>query len=129
MPECPCGSAALYEECCGRYIERGLNPPTAEALMRSRYSAYVKGVPEYIAQTALEPPPIREIVKAIEETEFLSLELIETKRGGALDKKGVVEFKARYVTGGAEGVLHERSAFVKKRGVWLYDEEGSLVMS
>jgi len=58
MSECPCGSAAQYEECCGRYIQKGLNPPTAEALMRSRYSAYVKGVPEYIAKTALEPAPI-----------------------------------------------------------------------
>ncbi len=129
MPECPCGSDSSYEECCGRYIEKGINPPTAEALMRSRYCAYVKGVPEYIAETALEPPPIGEIVKTIEETEFLSLQVVETKRGGALDRKGVVEFKARYITGRTEGVLHERSSFVKKKGVWLYDEKGSLFMS
>ncbi len=129
MPDCPCGSAAPYEECCGRYIEKGVNPPTAEALMRSRYSAYVKGLPGYIAKTALEPSSVEEIEKAIKETEFTSLQVVETKRGGVLDKKGIVEFKARYITGTTEGVLHERSAFVKRKGVWFYDEKGSAFIS
>ncbi len=37
---CPCGSGRLYRDCCSPY-HRGLaEPPDAEALMRSRYSAF-----------------------------------------------------------------------------------------
>ncbi|MDR0401008.1 MAG: SEC-C domain-containing protein [Treponema sp.] len=39
MSSCPCLSGLPYEECCGPYISSAENPPTAEALMRSRYTA------------------------------------------------------------------------------------------
>ena len=38
-PTCPCGGAS-YASCCSRYIDSATPAPTAEALMRSRYSAY-----------------------------------------------------------------------------------------
>ncbi len=40
---CPCGSGQAFKECCQRYHDGEL-PETPEKLMRSRYSAYVKGV-------------------------------------------------------------------------------------
>ena len=38
---CPCGSGQAIAECCGRYLDGGEAVPTAEALMRSRYTAFV----------------------------------------------------------------------------------------
>ena len=47
VPEpCPCGGA-LYAQCCGP-LHQGVPAPTAEALMRSRYSAYVRGDVDYL---------------------------------------------------------------------------------
>ncbi len=37
---CPCGSNKPYTDCCARYVEGNKHAPTAEALMRSRYTAY-----------------------------------------------------------------------------------------
>ena len=45
---CPCGSSKLYLDCCARYISGEKLPETAEKLMRSRYSAYVKNELVYI---------------------------------------------------------------------------------
>ena len=65
---CPCGSGAAYQACCGRYhsaaaaaggaAELLLLPPTAEALMRSRFSAYAKGHVAYICETTHPDNPL-----------------------------------------------------------------------
>ena len=47
---CPCGSGASLVACCGRW-HAGEAAPTAEALMRSRYSAYVLGLEDYLLAT------------------------------------------------------------------------------
>jgi len=39
---CPCSSNKPYAECCEPY-HNGAVEPTAESLMRARFSAYVKG--------------------------------------------------------------------------------------
>ena len=47
---CPCGSEKTYEDCCGPWhagFKTGVHAPTPEALMRSRYRAYVLGLIEY----------------------------------------------------------------------------------
>src|SRR3569833_3134762 len=53
MDQCPCGSGKEYEACCGEIIGGKRAAPTAEALMRSRYSAFVEdedeGTVEFIA--------------------------------------------------------------------------------
>lgn len=51
---CPCGSGRPYADCCERFIN-GEVAPTAEALMRSRFSAYVKGKVLLLPQKT--PPP------------------------------------------------------------------------
>jgi SEC-C motif-containing protein len=50
MSACPCGSGRVLDECCGRY-HAGEAAPDAEALMRSRYSAYVLGLEDYLRAT------------------------------------------------------------------------------
>lgn len=118
---CPCGSDFPYTACCGP-LHDGLDaePPvhaaTPEALMRSRYSAYALGLPDYLvatwhASTApgdLDMPP----------TKWLGLEV----RDAAMSADaGVVEFVARYRDGsGRAGRLHETSRFVREAGRWYY---------
>ena len=51
MKLCYCGSGHLFEDCCEPYIKRKSNPPTAEALMRSRYSAYCIANADYLVNT------------------------------------------------------------------------------
>ena len=52
QPTCPCGSGDPLDDCCGRY-HQGHPAPTAEALMRSRYSAYALGLVDYLRDTTL----------------------------------------------------------------------------
>ena len=52
MNPCPCGTGRTYALCCGRY-HTGEAAPDAEALMRSRYSAYVLGLIDYLVATTL----------------------------------------------------------------------------
>jgi SEC-C motif-containing protein len=53
MKNCPCGSGRPYTECCEPYILGKAKAPTAEALMRSRYSAYVEHAIDYIINTCV----------------------------------------------------------------------------
>ncbi len=125
MAECPCGSGEEYGSCCGRYIEEGVKAPTAEALMRSRYSAYVLKRAEYVVKTEMPAPSKAEIDAAMADREFLSLQIVDRSRGGVLDRKGIVEYRAIYSDGRREATLHERARFLKKRGAWLYDSTSS----
>ena len=59
---CPCGSGVPYAACCGRWHAgpQHLQAPTAEALMRSRYSAYVRPLSAYLQDTWHPSPPMAE---------------------------------------------------------------------
>jgi SEC-C motif domain protein len=119
---CPCGGAAAYGACCGRWHEGALRlmAPTAEALMRSRYSAHVFGLDAYLLETwhprtrpsTLAPPPpgLRWIG-------------LEVRRHTPLDDDhATVEFIARSKLGGRAERLHELSRFERVDGRWLYVE-------
>jgi len=126
MPtKCPCGLDREYMSCCGRYIEGKQHAPTAEALMRSRYSAYAMKRADYIIKTALESDDRQAIEAWMQRVTFVQLEVLRTERGKALDKKGIVEFKAWFEESGKRQLLHEVSAFVKRKGRWFYDEKSS----
>jgi SEC-C motif-containing protein len=123
--ECPCGLGTAYDECCGKYIKGDAVPTTAEALMRSRYSAYAMKEANYIVQTALVSDDQSAIEEWMKRVKFVKLEVVRTQRGKALDKKGIVEFRAWFEDKGKIEVLHEVSAFVKRKGRWFYDETNS----
>lgn len=122
---CPCGSGAAPEACCVRY-HRGEAAPTAEALMRARYSAYVLGEVDYVLGT--HAPDSREGVDRAateqwsKQAEWRGLEIVATEKGGAADDTGVVEFIARYQVKGQDLSHHERSRFVKVDGRWYYGD-------
>ena len=116
---CPCCSGLEYQACCGPFHE-GKLPGTPEQLMRSRYSAYVKGRIAYIAET--NDPETgsdfdHEAAEAwSKESEWLGLEIIAASGDE-------VEFKAHYRTKDLEETHHEVSLFRKDAsGRWFYRE-------
>ena len=125
MDECPCGSGRAYSECCGPIIAGTKAAATAEALMRSRYSAYAKNEIEWLSKSCVggdEGVDQEATRKWAEESEWLGLQIISADKGGPNDDKGTVEFIATYIQGGLKDKHHERASFVKKDGTWLYGE-------
>jgi SEC-C motif-containing protein len=128
MKNCPCGSGRTYAACCEPYITGKAKPPTAEALMRSRYSAYVEHEIDYIINTCVRRGEDDIDYKSTrdwsEQSTWLGLKIISIEKGGSADTEGTVEFEASYEQHGLNDVHHERAKFKKDSGTgsWLYDE-------
>jgi len=120
---CPCGSSQDFSDCCGRFLDGGQQPETAEALMRSRYSAFVRRREDYLLRTwhATTRPPTLDLDRP-PAPKWLGLRIIRREAGGPGDDAGVVEFVARYKVGGRAGRLHEVSRFRREAGQWFYVE-------
>ncbi|MFJ9587713.1 YchJ family protein [Streptomyces acidicola] len=114
-PHCPCGLAETYENCCGRFHTGGTTPPTAEALMRSRYTAFVKRDERYLLRT-WHPRTRPARVDFEPGLKWTGLEVLETTDGSAFHSTGTVTFHASY----RGGSLHERSRFERVDGAWVY---------
>lgn len=123
---CPCGSQVAYEECCEPLIAGSQQAETAERLMRSRYTAYVKGALRYLYDTT--HPDLRKgydhdgTKEWAENSDWKGLEIISVKGGGASESFGEVEFKACYAGGGVEQIHHEMGRFRKKDGTWFFTD-------
>jgi SEC-C motif-containing protein len=122
-PDCPCGSADPLEACCGRYINGG-PAPTAEATMRSRYSAHVLGKVDYLAATLSAEQRAdydqEEAKQSFAGTKWLGLEIRKAERGGEEDQTGTVEFVARYRSAKQLSAHHELSFFTREEGRWVF---------
>jgi len=117
---CLCGSGVAYRQCCGAYHHTETLPATAEALMRSRFTAYAQRNTDYLRAT-WDSGKCPDVIDFSRETAvWQRLEVVDTKKGGPHDDKGVVEFKAYYLQDGEACVLHEVSRFIKKDGRWFY---------
>jgi SEC-C motif-containing protein len=116
---CPCCSELPYTQCCGRFLEQGAYPQTAEQLMRSRYTAYTQARADYLEKTWHSSTRPRLTQAELQATQWQRLEVIAAKPGL---KKSVVEFKAYYVEQGTETCLHEVSLFKKEKNRWVYLE-------
>jgi len=123
MATCPCGSERADSACCGPILA-GTPAPTALALMRSRYTAYVRGAVDYLVEThdaTTRGATDRAAIAArARDTLWLGLEIVATERGGATDDDGVVEFIARGALRGVPFAQHERSRFRRVDGRWRY---------
>jgi SEC-C motif-containing protein len=115
-----------FENCCGRYLSGVQAAPTAEALMRSRYTAFVRKDTAYIDRTwdpATKPPADKGGAdESSEAVEWLGLEVKSSRAGGPEDSQGMVEFVARCRVNGVDGQLHEVSRFRKEGDAWFYVE-------
>lgn len=132
MSTCPCrvtdSNKVQYDNCCGPYLDGKKKAPTAEALMRSRYSAYVNKNIDYVDQTQIvvenEVFDKEEALKWADSSEWLGLEIKKTVKGESNDNTGTVEFVAHYKdkASGTELRHHETSLFQKKDGEWRFRE-------
>lgn len=132
---CPCGGG-VYATCCGPFIAGVAIPPTAEQLMRSRYSAYTLRDEAYLRATwhpGTLPPGA--LVDPDEKLQWLGLEVksalrlrqrkAESAEHAEVTNRDTVEFVARYKVGGRAHRLHEVSRFVREADTggtvrWLY---------
>ena len=124
MTECPCCSGREYTECCGPILEGEAEASTAEALMRSRYSAFVVGNIDHL-KTSLHPSERdgfdEDSARSWSEgADWNGLEIRDVKRGGEGDDEGVVEFVASYEQDGAQEVHHEIATFRWVEGKWCF---------
>jgi SEC-C motif-containing protein len=114
---CPCGSGKTYSNCCSPYLEGKDNPPTPEALMRSRYTAYTENNLDYIEKTMRGEALKRFTRTSSEEIEWIKLVVLFSEENG---DQGTVQFIASFRAEGAEHHLHEISSFEKIDGKWYY---------
>ena len=115
---CACGSGQPYAECCGQWHAgwaAGAYAPTPEALMRSRYSAYVLGLIDYLLATWHPSTSPGEL--ALSPVKWLGLEVRHAEQAG---DAGVVEFVARCRDSSGAQRMHETSRFVRQDGRWYY---------
>src|SRR5689334_18713851 len=116
----PCGSGVPERACCARY-HAGEPAPTAEALMRSRYTAYVRGEIDYLLRThhasTRDTVDVRAVKKWSKTTLWLGLEIVASSETG---DTAVVEFIARGSTAGKAFAQRERSRFSRVDGAWFY---------
>ena len=120
---CPCGSNLKYAICCGKFHKGKLNAPTAEALMRSWYSAYVLDNPQYIFRTWDEKTrPTLPSLRESKSENFISLEILSTADCDLKNKEGTVEFVAKFKVGDDLFEHHESSAFRRVKNRWVYIE-------
>lgn len=120
---CPCGRPLPYSACCGAVHHaftagHGLTAATPEDLMRSRYSAFVHDLRDYLLATwhpstrpaRIEPPEAG--------LRWLGLEV----KASALQDAdhGTVAFVARSKLGGRAHRLQETSRFIREQGAWFY---------
>lgn len=122
LTPCPCsrinakGQVLRFDTCCGLYHAKP-NAPDAESLMRSRYSAFVRGDVDYLLATWHSSQRPAELTLEAG-TQWLGLEIKQHRQTG--HDTAEVEFVARFRVGGKAVRQHERSRFVREDGRWYY---------
>ena len=120
MSTCPCGSSLSLALCCGP-LHDGQPAASAEQLMRSRYSAFVLGLGDYLVHS-WHPDHLCGLTAdqlSHTGTRWDGLEILAA-RGDPADDTGMVEFKAWFKEEDERHCLHERSRFVRHQGRWVY---------
>ena len=121
--ECPCGSNQSLAVCCELYISGQKPAPSAEALMRSRYTAFTQKNMDYIRDT-LDPQALGDYDDQAnrawaEAAKFSKLEILKSIEEG---NKASIEFIATYSVDNEEHKHHELSKFRKKGNQWFFRE-------
>ena len=116
---CPCGSDRLYVHCCQPFHLSSVIAPTAEALMRARYSAYAFNLDDYIRNTWHSDSRLN--AADMDDKGIKWVELIVKKTWvGKQKNEAFVEFEARYKVNGKAEKMQEVSRFVCENKQWFY---------
>ncbi|MDR7235278.1 YchJ family metal-binding protein [Agrococcus sp. BE272] len=115
---CPCGSGLTFGECCGPVLRGEREAATAEALMRSRFTAFAVGDVDWLLASwhSSTRPRSLELDPGIR---WLRLDVLGTSDGGPFDREGTVTFESHWTAEGARGSMRELSRFRRDRG-WQY---------
>jgi SEC-C motif-containing protein len=116
---CVCGSGIELESCCLPYLERAADAPSAQALMRSRYSAYTLGRTDYLLHT-WHPDTRPAQLQLDAKVRWLGLKIKHSNAGQPGEREGTVEFIARFKIGSRADRIHEISRFEFANNGWLY---------
>lgn len=119
---CPCDSGLDYSSCCEPFINGALQEPTAEALMRSRYTAYTQQNNDYLLQSWHPDTRPTDNPGDDDNTVWTGLKILRTEAGTENDSQGIVEFIASCEVKGVASQLHEISHFSRADNQWLYIE-------
>jgi len=116
---CPCGTGKTYRQCCHPFLARHFDAPTAELLMRSRYTAFFLADEDYLRHS-WHPDTCPKTIHISKTNHWLGLKIIATRAGKMDDKIGEVEFVARAKDNGKASRLHENSRFTRFNNRWVY---------
>jgi SEC-C motif-containing protein len=119
---CPCGAGKAFDACCGRFLSGAQFAPTAEELMRSRYSAFALGQVQYLLDS-WHPRTRPRSLDLDDRDVWTRLEVLSTTGGGLLDQSGTVEFIAHFRMQKQAGEVHGNSTFERFHGKWYYVAE------
>jgi SEC-C motif-containing protein len=134
---CPCGSRKAYSACCQPFHDHKALPPTPEALMRSRYSAYSLSLVDYIVETTHPENPLlqkdngvslrKDAASTCKKISWDKLVVMDTE--DVSESEGTVTFQTYFKVRGQQGqrsqgfhvqTFIEKSTFLKEDGKWLY---------
>lgn len=118
MSNCYCGNSILFQDCCKPYIKGIANAPTAEKLMRSRYSAFATGAADYLVNTThISKRRLhnkKDILAWSQSNKWLKLEVLTST-------ETTVTFKAYYLDENLNAQVHyEHSTFILENEKWFY---------
>lgn len=117
---CPCQSGKTYNHCCRPWHD-GKAAPTAEQLMRSRYSAYVLNNGTYLHRTwHSQTRPNKKSLMQLEAIAWQGLQILRTEQGLETDNQGIVEFIASFQVQEQLQQMQETSRFLRENGRWVY---------
>jgi SEC-C motif domain protein len=121
---CPCGTGLTYGECCAPIHRGEREAATAEALMRSRFTAFATADVDWLL-ASWHPTTRPRSLELDPGIRWLRLDLLGTSDGGPFDREGTVSFEAHWVAEGARGSMRELSRFRRDHG-WQYVDGSSL---
>jgi SEC-C motif-containing protein len=118
MSVCYCGNNVSFQNCCEPYIKGIKNAPTAETLMRSRYSAFATGAADYLVNTThiskIRFHNKKDILAWSQANKWLKLEVLAST-------ENTVTFKAYYLDENLKAQVHyEHSTFKLENEKWFY---------
>lgn len=128
-PPCPCGTGRSYATCCGPYHAGDVEPPDAEALMRSRFSAFAMKHVDHLYRTMHRDHPDRqrseaEVKAALRESartlRYMGLTILDRALPGDTAHRAQVLFLARVFYQGGDRSFVERSVFAHDGVGWRY---------
>lgn len=116
---CPCDSGKYFNDCCENILNRHHSATTAEALMRSRYTAFTLNDEDYL-RYSWHPDTCPGQIHLDTSKQWLGLKIINTDAGDINDNQGEVEFIARSKNNGKALRFQENSRFVRLDNRWVY---------